>query len=146
MTLRAESVMQQVVSTVTGLTTTGAQVYRARAYALPAVPALSVEQGDDTPVAEPGNSNTLYMDNELVVQITAVVSSTSNVETELNQIREEVYAAMMADTTLGLAYVYDVRWLGADAPDISDEGERPVASVTTNWAIYYRHSYTDAGA
>ena len=140
---RAESIMRAVVVALTGLTTTGANVFRGRAYEVQAgeVPALLVWMGVDQVAAVHGHDQ---VDSVLTVNIDAAVREVSaQVDTRLNLIREEVTSALAADHTLGLAYVRGAQEIGADEPEIAGEGDAPVARQRLEWEVDYRRKRTD---
>lgn len=139
MTHRAESILAAVTTQVTGLATTGSNVVRGRVYPTGAAAALSVDMGDESP---PAALNMQFQDALLTVEITAHVKTASGgLDTALNQIAAEVYAAIFDDRTLGLAYVIDTRWQGRDRPE-RDQLEKPAAEQTLRIVVHYRHSAT----
>ncbi len=143
---RAESILSAVVTNVTGLTTTGANVFRGRVYALPdtSLPALAVYQGEDKVLGQ--YSQALY-DCELTVLIEALVkTSATQVDTLLNQIREQVTVALQANYTQGLSYVLNTVEGDAAAPELSGEGDKPAAALRMEWRFLYRRSRTNPGA
>lgn len=142
MTHRAESIMQAVTTAVTGLATTGANVTRGRAYPVAALPALSVFQAEESILGDIQSSTRVT--RELIINIEIHVQATTQLETIINAIRAEVYAALMADRTQGLAYVIDTQWQDDSQPEIDGENETPVARVLMRWAITYQHSLTSA--
>ena len=140
---RAESIMDAVVAAVTGLTTTGANVNRARAYPLEVsgIPALLVWQGEDSTQTEMIGDEVISL---LEVHIDAVVREPSaQIDTTLNLIREEITVALMADYTLGLVYVAGIMEQSADEPELSGDGDSPIAQMRTNWDVQYQRSRTD---
>lgn len=144
MTHRAEGILDAVVTATTGLTTTGSRVERGRVYSVETLPALTVQMGlDEVLQAESDFINT---NRHLRVKITSYVKINSEPDSQLNTIREEVYNAMMATPTLGLAYVIDT-WLESDDElELSSEAEQTIGRQVMNYVVKYRHSYTDAGA
>lgn len=150
MTHRADTILATITTTVTGLTTTGARVERSRAYPVGTYPALTVRMGQDAPLGEMGQTNTGRIDRELDVIITAHTRTetlTNTNDTELNKIRAEVFAALSADETLGLAYVIDCWLVSDDEPD--DSGGDAVQIITRQdmrWRVRYVHSLTSAEA
>lgn len=143
---RAEQIMAAVVTRLTGLATTGANVSRGRLYPLDQAKAyaLTVSMGAASPAAEP---NLAFQDVALDVLVTKHVKDASNqVDTMLNQIGLEVYQAMMSDRTLGLSFVQDVIWSGDTEPEMDGEGNRPTARQETTFSVRYRHSLTDPSA
>lgn len=142
---RAEQIMDAVVTAVTGLTTTGANVQRGRVYPVDeaALPALSVYMSADEPLdGEDGQSVFGYVDSELTVRVEAHVKGSANIDQTLNQIRAEVYQALLADYQLGLAFVQQIIWRGADEPEL-DAADQKVGRQAFNWAVRYRHSAGD---
>ncbi len=146
MTHRAESVIAAVVTAVTGLTTTGANVYRGKITPIPAAvnDALRVYMGEDTRLDD---LLTGVQDWQLTVHIESFTKSpTAQIDTRLNLIREEVTIALRADETLGLAFVVASNEAGAARPELSAEGEQHAGSQELTWEIHYRRSRADPGA
>lgn len=143
MTDRAEEVLAAIKTAVTNLTTTSLRVVRGRTYPadLDDGAALSVNMGGETPVEA---SNMQFQDELLTVEITAHVRAkeSAGVDTALNQIRAEVYAAVMASRQLGKGWVHDTRWAGRSAPQRDDGAQQPTVSQTFNFVVHYRHGYT----
>jgi len=144
MTHRAESIMAAVVTVVTGLTTTGTRVVRARVRTVEAAPALSVEQGADD--INPELSSFPKLARELNVKIIAHVKDNDDADSDLNLIRSEVFAAMRADNALGLEYISDIDLIGDDEPEFTGDADQVVGRQQMNYVVKYRHSWTDAGA
>ena len=146
MTHRAESIVSAVVTTLTGLTTTGSNVFRGRVYAVPdaSLPALCVYQGEDKII---GQYSQAKYDCAITITVEALVkTSSTQVDTTLNTIREEVVEALQADYTQGLAYVLNTIEGDTSAPELSGEGDKPSAAVRMEWQFHYRRSRTDPGA
>ena len=143
MTHRAESILEAVKTTLTGLTTTGLNVQRGRYYDLTTLPALVIEKGSDNTATE---RNTAFQDRNLDISITSAIEQAGSVEGTLNQIAAEIYAAMMADITLGLDYVIDVQFTGDSTPSIEVGGDLPIGFMETSFMVSYRHSYTSTEA
>ena len=136
---RAEEILSAVVTALTGLATTGASVERDRVYPAQSCPALSIEQGGEEPIQ--GRENMQFQDSALEVEVAVYVKSQS-LNTQLNQIKAEVYAALMANRQLGLAYVYDLQWLGDTAPEPNRDSDSPTTKCSMRFAVAYRHSLT----
>jgi len=140
----AEQILAQIETTLTGLATTGANVSRARAYNLATTPALTIAQGTDAVLDE--GRNLTHVTRSLSVLITSHVKATTNLETELNQIRTEIFAALMADISQGLAFVITTELVEDQEPDIESTQEQPTARQQQIWRIIYRHSGTSTEA
>lgn len=144
MTHRVETVMQAVASTVTGLTTTGANVFRGNPYnfEVSALPCLHVEMGPEKSVQEYAAGQ---RDWELQVKITGIVRAISSYEQTLNTIREEVHIALRADGTLGQAFIIDTDEGDPDDYVIDGQAEKPTVQQTWNWLIRYRRNIDNPG-
>jgi hypothetical protein len=141
---RAESIMQAITTNLTGLATTGANVHRGRVYSLAAVPALSISMGSDENLS--GSRTWPYLTRRLQVIITAHVKTTTQLETQLNQIKTEVFAALNADISQGLAFVIDTELAIDEQPELDAEQDQPTARCDMQWTILYRHSNTSTEA
>lgn len=143
---RAESIVAAVVTKVTGLTTTGNNVYRGKMTPIAANVnnALRVYMGEDKLIGEYSQS---LMDWELTVLIESFAkSATAQIDTQLNLIREQVTIALQADYTQGLAYVRNTVEGDAERPELSAEGEQAMGSQRLEWKFHYRRSRTNPGA
>lgn len=134
---RSESILSAIETALTGLATTGANVARGRAYAVPLFPALTISKGSDS-----ADDDTVLpvLERDLSVFIDIHVNATGNSETALNAIAAEVFAALRADPTLGLSYVYDCALVGEDEPEIEGGQDLPVARMRSTWLVIYEHS------
>lgn len=140
---RAEEILEAVTTALTGLTTTGNRVERDRVYPPELCPALSVGLGQESP--KQGADNVSYQDSILEVRIVIQVKN-DDTATVLNQIKAEVYAALMSDRTLGLSFVADMAWNGDSEPEPSGDAEIKTTRCITNFAVWYRHSFTSKEA
>ena len=136
---KAETILNAIKTALTGLATTGDRVERDRVYPPEQCPALSVNQGGEDPIA--GRENMQFQDVALEVEIIIQVKSGTK-SSDLNQIKAEVYAALMADTTQGLAYVHETQWAGDSAPEPSGDAEINTTRCIMRFLVAYRHSYT----
>lgn len=143
MTHRAETIMQAVVTTLTGLTTTGARVYRGRTYPIPVADAnaLAVFQGSD----EIQDGSMFHRVRSLLtVNIDAVArEATAQIDETLNAIRREMAAAIGASTNLGLAFEVGALEMQAEQPEISDDGDRPMGRMRIVLNVNYMRSRMD---
>lgn len=142
MTHRAESILDALTVAVTGLTTTGANVARGRTYPVSVRPALSVFKGEDN-VSEAEIELPTVL-REMRVSVAIHVHETGNLETALNAIAAEVFAALKSNRTLGLSYVYDTDLIGDDEPEIDDSLDLPTGRMVSNWQVVYEHSEASA--
>jgi len=75
--------------------------------------------------------------------VRAYVKQTTTVETTLNQIRKEVYAAIMLDKTLGLSFRVAVFPVGASAP-MPDLADKQLGFMDINFSVRYTYQLIDA--
>jgi len=143
---RAKQIFDRVVALLTGLATTGSNVFPHRGYAIPnsVNNALSIRLGDDSPLSDDGYSNMAFMDMELTIHVRIHTRTTeANLDDQLLLIRKEVHIALMSDRTLGLSFVHDTVPAGMGQPEFESQGEKPTLECDTNWNVRYRHSITD---
>lgn len=138
--------MVAAVTTVTGLATTGTNVYRGKMTPIKAGvnDALKVYLGPDVKLREFSHTQE---DWQLTIFIeTFTRSPTAQIDTRLNLQREEVAIALNADYTLGLAYVLKIEESDAAEPELSAEGEQAMGGQVLEWKVHYRRSRTNPGA
>lgn len=143
---REEQILAAITTAVTGLTTTGTNVFRGRSYPLDAndLPGLLVFMGPDTLQQELTDTN---IDWFLGVGIEAYVQTTSTVvDTKLAKIRKEVHTAIMTTPGLGLSFVIDTRPISAAEPEVDGDGAKPTARRRLEFIVHYRTSRTDISA
>lgn len=144
---RRETVMTTLKAAITGLTTVGANVFRQREYDQPVtvLPSYNLQQGDEEVLT--GDEDVYsFSDRDLAVVIEMRTRGTSQPETSLNQIDQEAMAAILADRTLGLAWVFDTVEQTTTAVETDVSGDQPVAMFTKLFLIKYRTSGDDPGA
>lgn len=140
---RAEQILDAVLTALTGLTTTDARVERSRVRSVETTPALTISMGSDDVVLE--RSSYPKLERELNVRVNIYVENNTNPEAQMNLIREEVFAAMMANPKWGLTYVVDTMSSGDEEPEFTGDSAKIMVKQQMNFIIYYRHSWTNAG-
>jgi len=123
-------------TTLTGLTTTGNNVYESRVYTMQenALPALVIYTKSET--SEPiviGNDR--LMERALSVVVEAYCKATSNFDDTIDTISKEVEQAIAADTTLG-GLAKDT-YLESTEIEYTGEGEQPVGYVMLTFLTNY---------
>jgi hypothetical protein len=145
---RAEQIMAALLTTlkaITSPTVAAINMQRDRVDPFETLPAISLEEGADI-LIEGSDENVSKMDSILNIEVIVHAKKLSGVSTQLNQIRKEVYIALMADITQGLSFVNDTRYQGAEKPLRFDEAENAAMQQTIDFEIKYRHSLTDPSA
>ena len=121
---------------VTGLTTTGSNVFQSRVYNLEdsKLPALIIyTKNEDSQLLERGSSRTLLRDLSLVIE--AYVKANSNYDDTIDTIAKEVEAAMAADTTHN-SLAKD-SFLSSSEINYNGDGEQPIAVLSLVYNITY---------
>lgn len=143
---RAEQIAAAVQTAVTGLSLTTDNVDRGVAEEIPEgdLPALRVAMGEDR-VIQPYSQQLLDCELDVSVHSYALDSAT-NIETLLSRIRKDVTIALMANQTLGLAFVQSIVELGAQKPDLAGELAKRAGHQELEFRVLYRRSRTDPSA
>ena len=146
---RAEEIMSAIESRLATLSAKGIKALRGRSFPGDgsALPRVNVYQGSDRPV-EKGVNNLALIDRELEVRVDAYVDAApEQLDAALNQIRREVYVAMMAEQNMTLPFIQIVMWKGDGAPEVPDPEAHPsVGRVAMSFAVRYRHSHGNPSA
>lgn len=142
MTHRAEQIVQRCAELVaTAVAVDHVTVFTHRRLTLSAddadLPAISVDYGEDT------RADTVIIgsiSSELQVQFTGVVADAFEdvVRQKLMALRSSVHAALKADSKLGLGFVIDTYYGGANAPEVVTESEQIIGALTSTWIVYYQ--------
>lgn len=123
-------------TTLTGLTTTGNNVYESRVYTMQenTLPALVIYTKSET--SEPLVIGTdRLMERALSVVVEAYCKAVSNFDDTIDTISKEVEQAIAADTTLG-GLAKDT-YLESTEIEYTGEGEQPVGYVTLTFLTNY---------
>ena len=131
-----QQIRERIGTTLTGLTTTGSNVFESRVYPLEdsKLPALIIyTKSEESMPIEIGSNRT--MERSLTVNIEGYVKANSNFDDTVDTICKEVETAMATDTTLnGLA---KASFLETTEIEFNAEGEKPVGFVTMSFKVDY---------
>ncbi len=131
-----QQIREKLGTTLTGLTTTGSNIYQSRVYPLENInlPALVIYTKSET--SEPIVIGTnRVMSRELSVVIEGYVKTTSNFDDTIDTISKEVEEAIAADRTLdGLAKDC---YLESTEIEFNGEGEKPLGYVSLTFLTNY---------
>jgi len=139
-----QQIREQFASTITGLSTTGSNVFQSRVYNLEAseLPALVVyTKSEDSQPIVIGSSRTL--ERVLSLNVEAYVKANSNSDDTIDTISKEVETAIAADTTLN--NLSKDCYLESTEINYNAEGEQPVAVMTMTYSIMYVTSESSPG-
>ena len=132
-----QQIRDDIVTTLTGLTTTGSNVFRSRIFPLEQtkLPALCIysksEASEYDTIGLPRSVNRV-----LDVAVEAYVKGVSNYDNTLDTIAVEVEEAIAADVTLG-GLAKDAQITAFEA-DFAGDGEQPVAVGRFTVTVEYR--------
>jgi hypothetical protein len=138
-----QSIRDNIVTAVTGLTTTGTNVYRTPIYPLDHsnLPGLCVYSSlEDVVVDTMTGVRGLERTCDIIIE--AFVRGTSNYDNTLDTICAEVEAAMATDVTRGGTAKDCV--LVRNEFEYSDEGDKPMAMARLTYAVQYRTAINNA--
>ena len=131
-----QQIRERVGTVLTGLTTTGSNVYQSRVYPLQEtnLPALLIYTKTET--SEPLVIHTdRLLERNLSLVVEAFVKANSNFDDTVDTIAKEVEEAMAADTTInGLA---KDAFLESTDIDFNSEAENPVGFASLTFLIKY---------
>lgn len=130
-----------VESTLTGLTTTGSNVFVSRVYEVEAakLPCLVITTPSEAINLEGGTLEAPGRD--LTVEVKGHAKATTALDDTLDQIAKEVETAMRTDITLGgLSHGLDLTSMDSD---LTSDGDKPHGTVTLTYLIQYRTPFGD---
>jgi hypothetical protein len=138
-----QQIREQVATTVTGLSTTGSNVFQSRVYPLqdsnlPALLVYSISEDSNADVM----GSTLVAQRDLNLVIEGYVKATANFDDTVDTICAEVEAAMGTDRTLNNLAKFS-QLVGTEI-NYNGEGESPVGVVTLTYAVQYRTAVNNA--
>lgn len=129
-------IRDNVISTLTGLTTTGSKVYGSRVYPLAAnrLPGICVYTKQEvSEYATNVRPRTLL--RTVTVMVEVYVQATTSYDDDLDTIASEIEIALAADVTRG-GYAKDTRITSYDA-EYAGDGDIPVASAMIQVEVLY---------
>jgi len=131
-----QTIRQAIVTRLTGLTTTGSNVFTSRVYALPqvALPALCIYTKDESSeYISMTSPRTIERNLNLTVEI--YVAANQNTDNTIDKICDEIESEIYNDVTIA-GNAKDVIVSTVDV-DFDGDGEVPVARATMNLTIIY---------
>lgn len=137
-----KTIRDQVVTTLTGLTTTGSNVFNSRVYPneqskLPLLNIYSLSEASELDA-----TGGLLRTMDLVVE--GFAQANSNIENTMDTIAKEVEEALGADHTLnGTCTTHS---LSSTEISLNNEGNLPLGVVRLVFSVIYRTSQTDVEA
>jgi hypothetical protein len=139
-----KQIRDNIVTTLTGLTTTGSRVYRSRVYPvadnkLPGILIYTDSEEVETATINPPRTQL----RTLTVRIEAFVKGVSNFDDDIDTITEEVEEALAADLTRG-GLAKDTR-ITDFSVEFSGDGDQPVGVGQISVEVDYSTRENDVG-
>jgi hypothetical protein len=134
-----QQIRDQLKTTLTGLTTTGANVFDSRVYDHDALPSLTIYTLSEELGEESANKQLRLLN----IVVEARAKATSNLDNTLDTIGAEVETAIFAsgDTTLS-GKCKDIDFEAIDI-ELSADSEQPVGMMSMRFACLYRVNKSD---
>ena len=131
-----QQIRERIATEVTGLTTTGSNVFQSRVYPLQAsnLPRLLIYTTSETSEPLDMGRTSRLMGRSLSVNIDAYVKAVSNFDDTVDTVCSEVEVALGGSTINGL--VKDIYIESTDI-DYQSEGDQPLAVATMVWVCEY---------
>jgi len=132
-----QQIRERVASTLTGLSTTGNNVFQSRVYPLneSVLPALLIySKNEDSEITTIGTS--LGIERSLVITIEAYVKVTTNFDDLIDTICAEVETALGNDIKLNNLAKFS--YLQSTEIQYDGDGENPIGYATLNYFVQYR--------
>lgn len=139
-----KQIRDNIETTLTGLSTTGSNVYRSRVYPiaddkLPGILIYTDSEEVETVSITPPRTQL----RSLTVRVEVFVKALSNFDDEIDTIAEEIEAALAADATRG-GLAKDTTITGFDA-EFSGDGDQPVGTGRISIRVDYATLENAAG-
>lgn len=99
-------------------------------------PALTVNYGTDSPTEVVGDFESIGSALELILTAFFVGETEQEVLEGLLSLRTQTHISLMADQSLGLSFVSQITYGGADAP-VLQQAERMLGAQTFRWTPHY---------
>ena len=137
MTHIRQQIREQVGTTLTGLTTTGSNVFESRVYPLSdaSLPALIIYSKSETSSISTMGTG-LGIDRTMTLTIEAYVKANLTFDDTIDTICDEVEVAMGTDPSLNGKVRFS--YLESTDIDYDGDGENPIGYATMNYVVEYR--------
>ena len=135
-----QAIFDQIVTELTGLPTTGANVVASRFWPHETAPALAVYLGGEQPTEFLNNGKAEAV--QIVRIEIALLANEQEHDNLLLEIKKDIYNKLI---NLDAPGVIDITPNGTSEPVMSDGGEVPQSLTVNDWAVRYRFNYQSIG-
>ena len=138
-----QQIRDRIIADVTGLATTGANVYDSKLYNIlqGELPALAVYTQNETSEISTIAPN-VTLDRELEVIIECYAEANQNIENTLDTIAGEVENSLGTDLTLNNLCI--TQFLSSTDIDFTSEGEKPLGICKLTYNVRYMNTVTNS--
>lgn len=134
-----QQIRERAAATVTGLVTTGANVFKSRLYPLEPGETPGILVYTDSEVSEIDNFGAVRdITRNLELKLKGFAQATSNIENDLDKISKEIEVAMGGDVDLNSLAIDS--FLSATEIEFNADGNKPVGAVTLTYNVIYRNA------
>lgn len=132
-----QQIREYFATQLTGLTTTGSNVYASRVYPLGSgkLPALLIYTHNES-IEEQSFSSKRVQTRTLEVVVEGYIRALSDFDDKVDDVCKEVEIALLDDPSLGGLAINTE--LSSAQCDYSGDGEQPVATLSMTFAVQYR--------
>ena len=132
-------IRERVATTLTGLTTTGSNVFQSRVYPMESagLPGLCIYTTDEAiEIQSMGGTRNVSRDLTLIVE--GYATDSANVDDTLDQIGKEVEIAMSGDITLN--DLAQDSYLSSVEITLSGDGSTGIGKITHSYTVVYQNA------
>jgi hypothetical protein len=132
-------IRERAATTLTGLTTTGSNVFQSRVYPMESagLPGLCIYTTDEAiEIQSMGETRNLSRDLTLIVE--GYVTDSANVDDTLDQIGKEIEIAMSGDITLN--DLAQDSYLSSVEITLSGDGSTGIGKITHSYTVVYQNA------
>ena len=132
-------IRERAATTLTGLTTTGSNVFQSRVYPMESagLPGLCIYTTEETvEIQSMGGTRNVSRDLTLIVEGYATASA--NVDDTLDQIGKEIEIAMSGDITLNV--LAQDSYLSSVEITLSGDGSTGIGKITHSYTVVYQNA------
>ena len=132
-------IRERAATTLTGLTTTGSNVFQSRVYPMESagLPGLCIYTTEET-VEMQSMGGTRHVSRDLTLIVEGYATASANVDDTLDQIGKEVEIAMSGDITLN--DLAQDSYLSSVEITLSGDGSTGIGKITHSYIVVYQNA------
>ena len=132
-------IRERAATTLTGLTTTGSNVFQSRVYPMESagLPGLCIYTTEET-VEIQSMGGTRHVSRDLTLIVEGYATDSANVDDTLDQIGKEIEVAMSGDITLN--DLAQDSYLSSVEITLSGDGSTGIGKITHSYTVVYQNA------